>query len=387
MTGHKSIMTWLTFFTVAVSPQASYQKGVSFLLNHQNKNGSWGGSHDSSDFDILASPPSSFHAFRVATAALCVMALREPARTDGAVKAARDRGLLYLVESGAAKRETPDIIYSIWAHGYALEALSQALIDEGPAGERATAGSAPPAPQVPQALRAAIRRAAAYHLDGLIRCETTWGGWSYFDFRMGARQPSSEPMSFSTASILLNLHAAQEAGLAVPAGLVKRALRLLEKCRKPDGSYLYSYDHRRRPLGGVNREKGSLGRSQVCNLALFTYHRGGVTPRHLLEGLELFFKEHRFLEIGRKRQYPHEAWYATSGYFYYFGHAYAGHLLSSLPQADRERLAAQLSDVVVPHQEADGSWWDYKLYSYHWAYGTAFALMTIEACLPYLKPS
>ncbi len=35
-------------------------------------------------------------------------------------------------------------------------------------------------------------------------------------------------------------------------------------------------------------------------------------------------------------------------------------------------------DVVVPHQEADGPWWDYKLNGYHWAYGTAFALMTIK---------
>jgi len=36
--------------------------------------------------------------------------------------------------------------------------------------------------------------------------------------------------------------------------------------------------------------------------------------------------------------------------------------------------------VVVPHQEADGSWWDYAMWGYHKPYGTAFAVMTLLRC-------
>jgi hypothetical protein len=35
---------------------------------------------------------------------------------------------------------------------------------------------------------------------------------------------------------------------------------------------------------------------------------------------------------------------------------------------------------MLPHQEQDGSWWDYPLYNYHQSYGTAFALLTLSAC-------
>jgi len=363
------IMALIMAAMVTVTPGVSYQKGVAFLLTHQNQNGSWGGPQGSADFDIMASAPGSFRAFGAATTALCVMALRTPALTDPLARAGRERGIQYLLrEGGVIKRETRSVIYSVWAHGYALEALSQALQDDTRTPED----------------QAAIRTAAQYHLDHLGKYETTWGGWNYYDFSLQTRQPSMEPVSFTTASILLNLYAAQQAGLVVPAPLVARALNVLEKCRKPDGSYLYGYNHRHRPLGWGSRDKGSLGRSQSGNLALFTFQKT-VTPRHLLDGMEKFFAEHRFLEIGRKRQYPHEAWYNTSGYYYYFGHYYAGGLLPHLLPVDQKRMAAELAAVVVPHQEADGSWWDYKLFSYHWAYGTALALMTLESCLPFLK--
>ena len=83
------------------------------------------------------------------------------------------------------------------------------------------------------------------------------------------------------------------------------------------------------------------------------------------------------MDIGRKRQYPHEAWYFTSGYYYYFGHYYAALLIDRLDDA---AYRSQLPAHILPYQEADGSWWDYRMWDYHKPYGTAFAVMSLLRC-------
>ena len=126
--------------------------------------------------------------------------------------------------------------------------------------------------------------------------------------------------------------------------------------------------------------RGSLGRNQAGNDALLTWGAPSVTAQDARIGLELFFKEHEFIEMGRKRQYPHESWYRTAPYYYYFGHYYAGRLLSRLPVGERSKFAMELEAVILPHQEPDGSWWDYAMWDYHKPYGTAFAIMTLLRC-------
>ena len=84
--------------------------------------------------------------------------------------------------------------------------------------------------------------------------------------------------------------------------------------------------------------------------------------------------------MGRKRPYPHESWYQTSGYYYYFDHYYAARLLESLDAGPaRSDYAKQIADNVLPHQEEDGSWWDYAMWDFHKPYGTAFAVMTLSS--------
>jgi len=108
--------------------------------------------------------------------------------------------------------------------------------------------------------------------------------------------------------------------------------------------------------------------------------RGGGKGE-LAKGIDRMITEHRFLEIGRKRQYPHEAFYFNSGYYYYFGHYYAARAVELLEPAERKERKSRLADFVLPYQEADGSWWDYAMFSYHKPYGTAFAVMTLLRCL------
>ncbi|NWG32683.1 MAG: hypothetical protein HXY29_14510, partial [Rhodocyclaceae bacterium] len=271
---------------------------------------------------------------------------------------AAGRGLDYLAAYDGARRSTPREIYNVWAHTYALQALSRAWREDR---------------------REDCRRMAERHLDFLRRYETFAGGWNYYDFNAGAQVPSMEPTSFGTAAGLAVLHEARRSGLSVPEPLVRRALRRLREMRLPDGSFLYSSDFRYLPRHLVNRPGGSAGRAQPGHYALWLWEEG-VGEKESRAGLEAFFREHRFLDIARKRQYPHEAWYYNSPYYYYFDHYYAALLVERLGGAEdlRTRLAAH----ILPYQEPDGSWWDYKMFDYHKPYGTALAVLALRRCRP-----
>ena len=326
-------------------------EGARLLVRLQNRDGSWGTGRETTDFDVMAAVPGSHDAFRVATTALCVMALRETGE-----KEASGRGLGYLVSYDGARRATPWEIYNVWAHTFALQALARAWREDR---------------------REDCRKMAARHLDFLQRYETFVGGWNYYDFNYGTRTPSMEPTSFGTAAALAALHEAKAAGIAVPEPLVRRALNRLREMRQPDGSFLYGSDFRYHPLFLANRLRGSVGRTQPCHWALWLWG-AGAGEKEAREGLEMFFREHKFLDIARKRQYPHEAYYYNSPYYYYFDHYYAALILERLPDGRgfRDRLAAH----ILPWQEADGSWWDYKMYDYHKPYGTALAVMALLRC-------
>ncbi len=326
--------------------------GVDFLVDAQNPDGSWGTGRGTTPFDVMASVPGSHDAFRVGTTALCVMALREAGE-----KSASGRGLKYLATYDGVRRANRAEIYNIWAHIYALEALSRAWKEDKVA---------------------AYRTAAEFHLKRLQMYETYVGGWNYYDFIYGTQTPSMEPVSFATAAGLVALHTAREAGIDVPEPLVRHAISRLQETRKPDGSFLYGSDFRYHPDHLANRDKGSLGRTQSGHYALALWGEGKVGEEQIREGLERLFREHRFIEIGRKREYPHEAWYFTAGYYYYFGHYYAAKLIERLP--DKADYREQLRSFVLPHQEPDGSWWDFNLYDYGKPYGTAFAIMTLLRC-------
>jgi prenyltransferase/squalene oxidase-like repeat protein len=341
-------------------------EGVQYLVRTQNRDGSWGSSGGSRGFDLYAPVPGSHDGFRTATTALCVLALMEAKAPAETVR----RGLEWLVATEPPRRPQPDVMYNVWAHVYAIQALAAAYEAEGA-----------------ELARARIRAAAERHLELLRRYETHVGGWNYYDFDYGTATPSSWPTSFGTAAGLVAFFDAERAGLDIPEDLVRRATAATEGCRKPDGTYLYDLGFRYYPNHPINQDKGSLARMQSCNVALFLWGSKRVGKAQLKSALVRMEEEHRFLEIARKRQYPHEAYYYNSGYFYYFGHYYAARAIELLDPADRPERRSRLAEFVLPHQEADGSWWDYAMYSYHKPYGTAYALLTLLRCLesPY-KP-
>jgi hypothetical protein len=130
----------------------------------------------------------------------------------------------------------------------------------------------------------------------------------------------------------------------------------------------------------INRPGGSLGRSQVCNLALRLYGDQRVTDDVIKTWLDRLIARNGWLSIGRKRPIPHESHFYVAGYFYYYGHWYAAQCIELLPPADRPPFQDQLAHLILPLQEKDGSWWDYPFYNYHQQYGTAMAVMTLLRC-------
>ena len=332
------------------APAQAYREGVEFLVSRQNPDGSFshgGGTHG---WDVPMGSPESFRAFKVACTALCVMALRGPAKSDPRIAAARERAIEWLVAHGKTNRALPGELYNVWTHAYVVHALSE---------ERS--------PRLGPTIEWNIRMMERY--------ETMWGGWQYYD-SLGSQHPALEPTSFTTATGLVALAEARQAGAAVPDRMVRRALQVVEQCRMPDGRFCYDWGAIPRPQADINKPKGNISRSQPCNLALALWD-GAVTDAQMRRDLELMFREHKWMDVARKRPIPHEGWYAHAGYFYYYAHMYAARNIVRLGESGR--LGPMMLDAVLPHQEADGSWWDFPDYTYDKFYGTAQALLAIEA--------
>ena len=105
-----------------------------------------------------------------------------------------------------------------------------------------------------------------------------------------------------------------------------------------------------------------------------------VTDAVVETWLDRLFARELWLDLGRKRPIPHESWFQVAGYFFYYGHYYAGRCIDLLPPEKRPPLHDQLAQVLLRLQQPDGSWWDFPMYDYHQQYGTAFALMSLGRC-------
>ena len=222
--------------------------------------------------------------------------------------------------------------------------------------------------------------------DYLDRYESVDGGWGYYDFRAGTKKPATDSTSFLSAAVLVAFHEAREIGVPPPEKLTQRAIASIHRQQKPDFSYLYGEYLKYQPMLGINRPGGSLGRSQACNVALRLWGDKRITDDVLKTWLDRLFARNGWLSIGRKRPIPHESWFQVAGYFYYFGHYYAGLCIEQLPPEERHDFQAHLATILMELQEKDGSWWDYPLYNYHQQYGTAYVLMSLKQCQPDPSP-
>ena len=353
--------------------EAELQAAVRWILDNQKRAGDWG-YMESRPRDIYLGSINSLHVWGNASSALCLMGLLGVEPTEE-INTALRRGYVYLIDAPDTPRATMDTFYNVWSHTYMIQALCRAMKDERL-----------------KDLHANLKRRAEHELQRLMDHQSLDGGWGYYDFQHRTLRPSGDISTpFTAAAALVALHEAFAAGLRMRkldaegegSGLrdhnVQIGLDYLERHRIPNGAYYYSTGHMHYPLGTANHIRGSLGRSQSGDNALITWGRK-LTRDDIKAQLDTFFAEHVFIEIGRGRQMPHEAWYAVAPYYYYFGHYYAARNVLALEAADQPKYAAQLSEKVVAGQYDDGSFWDYPLYGYHKSYGTGFGVMILNKC-------
>lgn len=342
------------------------ERGVAYLLEAQNRGGSWGSARNTKGLNIYAPVPGAHHAFRAAVTSLCISALLEAGGDGDRIEQAIQRGETWLLEHlPRLRRATPDALYNVWGHAYGIQALSQLL-------KRTSAGD-----QRHEKIRSLIEQ----QIQMLVRYELVDGGWGYYDFNIGSQKPAGSPTCFTTATVLVALHEAKEVGVDSPRKLVERALASIRRQQKPDFSYIYGEYLRWQPMRPVNRPGGSLGRSQACNLALKLWGDQRIRNEILASWLDRLLARNLWLDMGRKRPVPHESWFEVAGYFFYYGHYYAALVAHQLDKNDRPAFQRRLASVLLRLQEKDGSWWDYPLYDYHQQYGTAFALLSLKLCL------
>jgi len=348
----------------------SIDRGIYFLLGNQNKDGSWGSPRNTKGLNIYAPTFHSHYAFRLAVTSLCTSAIIEAGGSTPQTRAALEDSEAYLLEHlPKLRRATADAMYNVWAHGYGLQALVRLR-------ERAKAAINPDIPKIKR-----IEAVIQTQFERLNRYESVDGGWGYYDFRVGTQKPASSSISFVNGTVLVAFHEAKAVGIEPPPHLVKRALAALKRQHLPDGSFLYGEYLKNSPRRGINRPAGSLGRTQVGNLALRLWGDKRITDKDIVDWLDRLFARNEWLGIGRKRPVPHEAWFQIAGYFYYYGHYYAGMLMDHVPEKERPRLQDHLAMTIMKLQEKEGDWWDYPLYDYHRQYGTAMAVMTLQKCL------
>ena len=343
----------------------SIDRGVAFLLDDQNDNGSWGSATRTKGLNIYAPIPGAHHAFKTATTAMCIAALYEVGGNQEEVRKALDEAEAWFFEHlPQVRRATGDAMYNVWTHCYSIQALLRMRSHEPNNVDR----------------QGTINDLIQEQFDKLEKYASVDGGWGYYDFRYQTKQPSSSSISFVNAAVLVALHEAKEAGYEPPQKMIDKAIKATERQQLPDFSYAYGEYLKMQPRRGINRPGGSLGRSQACNVALRLWGDEEITDYVLKEWLDRLIVRNGWLDIGRKRPIPHEAWFQVAGYFYYFGHYYAAWCIEQLPPEEQVDYKANLALLMLDRQEKDGSWWDYPLYDYHQPYGTAYVLMTLGRC-------
>ena len=340
------------------------REAVEWLVANQRPSGAWGSHHSPRPIEVLCSVPGGHHVFRVATTSLCVMALdRSPYQTE-ASRAAADRGIDLILAEHEVKRADMLEHYTVWALGYTLQCLSERLLAQP---------DDPRAEEMGAVCRRMIEKLELYQcLDG---------GWGYLSLQeLKTYKPSFTSMSFTTATCLVGLARAREAGFELPPEMIRKAVDSVDRCETAMKSFTYGELWRKgRPNSpSVNHAKSAACRGPACLESILLFGRER-THEDTTRAMDRLLVDHTKFQIASlRRPIPHESHYAISGYFYLYGYYYAGVFQRRLPDADRLRYAPYLEKAVNVCRQPDGSYWDYPLYSYHKPYGTAYALLTLS---------
>ncbi|MDH5641962.1 MAG: hypothetical protein OEY28_11770 [Nitrospira sp.] len=343
--------------------QESLDRAVRYLLDTQRENGAWGQVGPRKPISgLYIGGVNTLLVWVNASSGLCCMAMLMQPSSDE-IDAAVLKGYRYLIDAPDTPRTDMGTFYNVWSNAYVLQALARGMKDDRL-----------------KELHPAMKKRGEHELRRLLMHQSLDGGWGYFDFDERMLQPSGKgSVTVTTAAVMVALKDAREAGFSIRDDRVMSGVRNLSRIRFANGAYGYSSGHKYAPRSDANYIRGSLGRSQAGNNALYVWNHE-VDLKDIDWGLQNFFAEHEFIEIGRQRQFPHEAWYATAPYYYYYGHFYASRNIALIEGEKRLDYAEELAELVAKTQGDEGCFWDYAMYGVTKAYGTGYGVMILSNC-------
>lgn len=368
---------------------AAVLHGVQFLLKSQNRDGSWGLPIHTKRLNIYA-PDVAHTAYRSGTTALALESLLrverllqespknrvlpELAALLPEISASIDRCEVWMFDfMPKLKRSAQDCLYNNWGHAYGMSTFRLMYERKFP--------QKPLKPTELAERQERIREAIRYQIKMLESDECAKGGWCYYDREYSAEHPTASTLCFVTGTVLVSLADARECGVEIPEKLIKRGIASIIRQRRPNGSFAYG-EYTANRARAINHSAASLGRSQVCHLAMGLWgDTQYATQQEYKDWLNRLTARIGWLDIGRKRPVPHESWFQVAGYFYYYAHYYAARVIDELDDPEAQKVFANhLTAILLELQETDGSWWDYPLYDYHPYYGTGMAISTLIRC-------
>ena len=308
----------------------------------------------------------TFHAWGIAAHALaCEALLRAPESPERRV--ALDRGLRWFSACRTPLRGSDWDNDAVWSWLYGVVLGTAVAADERFVGTE---------------LGADVAAKSRVFLDALVRNQVPTGGFGYYDDPPYTRRPKWAT-SFCTALVLPALEKAMSLGWLADPGVAARARRYVLDCRLPNGAFAYDLRPVPRSFAGesIDTVKGALGRIQVCHWALTEVGDASVSADDVRRGLGLFFAHHEFLATARMRPIQHEGNYANAGYFFLFGHEYAGRAIEALPETERAPWRQKFWAELLPTQRASGAFCDFLVSRYTVVAGTAMAALGLGAGL------
>jgi hypothetical protein len=145
--------------------------------------------------------------------------------------------------------------------------------------------------------------------------------------------------------------------------MVERAIRRLEEMRSRAGRICTAATSSIPPRMPANKVRGSIGRTQSGNFALW---RGLAQDRRERSRTDFdeFLAEHTVHRDGPEARWPHESWYQTAPYYYYFGHYYAARLIEKLGDEGKSKYGEQLRNRFCRSRSPMGRGGDYAMWDY-----------------------
>ncbi len=327
-------------------------KGVAALLSRQHADdGSWGGD----DVKVQSSHKSDYP---VAISSLAYLALTAVAPGNLDADRAREKSLRFILDTIDdagnmldTRDHTPKVHErNLWSQGFSLFVLGHILRSDAVVGVQ------------PEEIRAKM----AAMVSALAKTQCKDGGWTY---NKGAGE------GFTTATILLGLLSARDAGVGVPEALVRRSTELLQRVSNP-GFYV-AYKGIPRKLDTSGEVRDSSGRSVQIELALLEAGRG--SGERLKTAVECFVKHRDRLDRVRDLEEGcHQPPYKIGTFYCFFDYFYVAQALEHLDSTSRDRYRAVLRPHFLGLQKEDGHWIDSRDHCGE-SYGTAMGLLILSA--------